>query len=610
MILRSVVGKLWLTIIVLVTAVLLVLSLFLTEQIMETYYQAELHSLDQLAVQVKETLEKSSKDDQKEYLRSVLKVADLYDTYMIVLGPNGSVKPADVSPNVPDLPWQDILEQTEIDQVFGGKKQVLRGRVMVGEKGKATFPLFKNEIMMVAYPLKNKQGKVNGAVVLYRTQEQLSESQIKKLIFYSALIGIFLTTIFAFFLSSRITQPLIQMKKAAERMAKGQFSTRIPVRSHERDEIGDLSVAFNRMAAQLEESIHALSQEKEQLASILRSMADGVITMNAQGQVIVTNPPANRLLEDWDSDSDEGEESSKRGLPFQLDEIFLQVIAEEKELFGDVAKDGRTWAVVMAPLYARGDVSGAVAVLRDVTEERRLDKLRTDFVANVSHELRTPLAMLQGYSEALLDGFAQTPEEQREIATVINDESLRMGRLVRELLDLARMEAGHIRLETASVDVTELGRRILRKFQAIAREQEVTLIDKIPSIFAEVIWDEDKVEQVLTNLVDNAIRHTPKGGKVTLTINRIGDKAQLTVKDTGSGIPEEDLPFVFERFYKADKARTRGQSGGTGLGLSIVKHIVEAHGGTVTAKSKLGEGTRFVVQLPLTGPKKVEDSSI
>ncbi|SFS91785.1 ATP-binding protein [Marininema halotolerans] len=602
MILRSVVGKLWLTIIILVTAVLLVLSLFLTEQIMTTYYEAELHSLDQLAVQVRNTLEHSTKEGQAEYLRSVLNVADLYDTYMIVLGPNGSVKPAEVSPNVPDLPWQDILEQTEIDQVFHGKKQKLRGRVMVGEKGKATFPLFKDEIMMVAYPLKDTQGKVNGAVVFYRTQEQLSESEIKKLIFYSALIGIFLTTIFAFFLSSRITQPLIQMKKAAERMAKGQFSVRIPVRSHERDEIGDLSVTFNRMAAQLEESIHALSQEKEQLASILRSMADGVITLNAQGQVIVTNPPADRLLEEWNSDR-EGQ-GSRHGLPSHLDDFFLTVIEEEKERFGDIPVDGRTWAVVMAPLYARGDVSGAVAVLRDVTEERRLDKLRTDFVANVSHELRTPLAMLQGYSEALLDGFAQTPEEQKEIATVINDESLRMGRLVRELLDLARMEAGHMNLHPAAIDVPELGRRILRKFQAIAREQGVLLVDEIHPTLAEAIWDEDKVEQVLTNLVDNAIRHTPSGGQVTLSIQQLGEKVQLTVKDTGSGIPEEDLPFVFERFYKADKARTRGQSGGTGLGLSIVKHIVEAHGGLVTVKSKLGEGTRFVVQLPLPGPEK------
>ncbi|MDR6224544.1 ATP-binding protein [Desmospora profundinema] len=592
MIWRSVVGKLWLTIIGLVTLILVMLSLFLSEQIMDTYYQAELNSLEQLAQHVQKTLEEPGVDRKRaEHLHSVLKVADLFDTYMIILGKDGAVESVEVSPHVPEFPWQEILEQTELDQVFQGEKQVLRSRVMVGKDGESTFPLFKDEIMMVAYPL-HEEDQVVGAVVLYRTQEQLNENEIKKLIFFSALIGIFLTTIFAFFLSTRITQPLIQMKKASEKMAEGKFSTRVPVRSHERDEIGDLAVAFNRMAAQLEESIHALSQEKEQLASILRSMADGVITMDAQGRVIVTNPPAEELLNHWREEEEEGPD-----LPSPLREIFSLVVQDEREQFGDITVHGRTWAVVMAPLYAREQVRGAVAVLRDVTEERRTDKLRKDFVANVSHELRTPLAMLQGYSEALLDGIAQTPEDQSEIAKVINDESLRMGRLVRELLDLARMEAGHIRLETAEMDAIPLVRRVLRKFQAIAAEQKMTLVGDIPQSLPTVEWDEDKVEQVLTNLVDNAIRHTPAGGRVSIELVETESGLQLCVRDTGSGIPEEDLPFIFERFYKADKARTRGQAG-TGLGLAIVKHIVEAHQGIVTVESQLDKGTTFKVQLP------------
>nr|WP_245920797.1 ATP-binding protein [Melghirimyces profundicolus] len=591
---RSVVGKLWLTIIGLVTLVLLVLSLFLMDQIISAYYQAELDNMKELAGQVREVLEQPESKDRAEYLRSVLKVAELYETYTIVLGPDGSVKPMGTSPNVPDIPWQDILEQTEMKRVFQGTPQSLRTRVIVEDEGKASFPLFKDEVMMVALPIQ-KGEKVTGAVVMYRTQGQLSEKEIKKLIFFSALIGIFLTTIFAFFLSTRITQPLIQMKRAAERMAKGQFSARVPVRSHERDEIGDLSAAFNRMAAQLEGSVHALSQEKEQLASILRSMADGVITMNAEGQVIVTNPPAEKLLKEW------REEEGDPDLPPQLDRYLPQVLKEEKEVFGDINVHGRTWALVMAPLYARNQVRGAVAVLRDVTEERRMDKLRKDFVANVSHELRTPLSMLQGYSEALVDDIASSPEDQRELARVIHDESLRMGRLVRELLDLARMEAGHIRLEPARVNIAELVRRVGRKFHAIAREQGVEMVLDISDDLDSAWWDEDKVEQVLTNLTDNAIRHTPEGGRVMISAAPGDQSVLLTVEDTGSGIPEEDLPFIFERFYKADKARTRGQSG-TGLGLAIVRHIVEAHNGSVTAKSKEGEGTRFLVQLPLEGP--------
>ena len=307
---------------------------------------------------------------------------------------------------------------------------------------------------------------------------------IKRWIFYSACIGIFLTTIFAFFLSTRITQPLLQMKEAAEKMTRGQFSTRVPVRTHERDEIADLSMAFNRMASRLEESIRLLSQEKEQLASILRSMSDGVITLDAKGKVILTNPPADRLLKLFQQDS---EEQSRFQLPEPLNRLFWQVVNDHKEQVGDISIKGYTFAVVMAPLYEQNQVRGVVAVTRDVTEERRLDKLRKDFVANVSHELRTPLAMLQGYSEALIDDIADTPEARREIAEVINEESQRMGRLVRELLDLARMESGHIHLDIQQMNLEEFFHRVLRKFQSIAAEQQVTLFNQISSDLPTVL---------------------------------------------------------------------------------------------------------------------------
>lgn len=596
MIWRSVVGKLWLTIIALVTLVLLILTFFMTGQILSTYYEAELNNMNALVREVQDTLQGPEKESQEGYLRSVLKVAELNETYTILLDPDGSVKSL-AAPKVPDMPWRDILEQTEIDKVFRGEPVSLRTRVIVGDQGS----LFKDEVMLVALPLK-KGEKVTGAVVMYRTQGQLSENEIKKVILYSVLIGIFLTTIFAFFLSSRITQPLIQMKRGAERMARGEFSARVPVRSHERDEIGDLAVTFNRMAGQLEESIQALSREKEQLASILRSMADGVITLDAKGHVIMTNPPAERFLSDWRKTKGDS------AWPSPLEQFFRQVLEGEKEVFGDIDVHGSSWALVMAPLYASPEeIRGAVAVLRDVTEERRMDKLRKDFVANVSHELRTPLSMLQGYSEALMDDIAASPEDQREITRVIHDESLRMGRLVGELLDLARMEAGYIRLEPSTMDVLAMIRRVHRKFQAISKEEKVALQVDLPDGMDPVQWDEDKVEQVLTNLVDNAIRHTPEGGRVTLRAVPAEKGVQLIVEDTGSGIPQEDLPFIFERFYKADKARTRGQ-GGTGLGLAIAKHIVEAHAGSVSVKSIEGKGTRFTVQLPMKTPMEKKTS--
>jgi two-component system sensor histidine kinase ResE len=586
-ILRSVVGKLWLTIIILVSLVLILLSLFLNQQVEKTYVQDQQISLSKLADVVQRKLN-SSEIDTATYVANTIAIAKQFNTHVVVIDPKGKTLP--ILTSIEETVPNELIQKANLKNILSGNKTVAVGRIS-SAKSLLTSPFQKNDVFLVGVPYK-KAGKISGAILLYQTKDQLSVADIKHWIFYSALIGIALTTVFAFFLSTRITQPLIQMQKAAEKMALGQFSTRVRVRPHERDEIADLAITFNRMARQLEESINLLSHEKEQLTSILRSMADGVLTISASGQVIVTNPPAEKLLSLY-------EFPQSRLLPPPLESAFLQVLLEEKEYQGDITEKGRTWALVMAPLYARDQVRGAVAVLRDVTDERLLEKFRKDFVANVSHELRTPLAMLQGYSEALLDDIAETPEVRHEIAQVINDESQRMGRLVSQLLDLARMEAGFIDIEPSFINLHTFIQRVCRKFANLAEEQKVTLSSDFGEPLPEVFWDLDKVEQILTNLVGNAIRHTPENGTVTLKVYWQENDVFLDVVDTGTGIPEEDLPFVFERFYKADKARKRNNASGTGLGLSIVKHLVKAHGGEVTVRSKVGTGTTFSVQLPV-----------
>jgi two-component system sensor histidine kinase ResE len=349
------------------------------------------------------------------------------------------------------------------------------------------------------------------------------------------------------------------------------------------------------MAKRLNDLIVALSREKEQLASVLSSMVDGVMTFDNTGRMIVTNPPADELMKAWKYEQNEG---GREGLPPSMKSILEQVLKHQKEVVADVIIQGRIYAVVMAPLYDDQQVRGAVAVLRDMTQERRLDKLRKDFLANVSHELRTPLVMLQGYSEAIVDDVAQSEEEKKELAQIIYDESLRMSRLVNELLDLGRMEAGHIQLEIQSGNLLQLEDKIIRKFNGVAKEQGIHLQMDWQAEDGVFQFDADRMEQVLTNLIDNAIRHTGEGGTITLRTLFKDGTYTIEIEDTGSGIPAEDLPFVFERFYKADKARTRGRAG-TGLGLSIVKNIVEGHQGTIGVRSKLGEGTTFSIQLPV-----------
>ncbi|RXZ76897.1 HAMP domain-containing protein [Paenibacillaceae bacterium] len=427
---------------------------------------------------------------------------------------------------------------------------------------------------------------------------------IKVLFVLVGVIGFLLTTFFAFFLITKITQPLLQLKKAADQIAQGEYKTRVPIRSS--DEIGDLANTFNHMAAEVETLIRDLNHEKDHLSSILRSMADAVITFDASGSVILTNPQGQRLMTQWSRLDWAGRSAGYKAfgeVPEPLYEFYRTVVREGRDLSGMVHVHDGVWSLVMAPLKSNDTVRGAVAVMRDVTEESKLEKLRSDFVANVSHEIRTPLSMLQGYSEALLDDIAGSPEERKELVQVIYDESLRMSRLVKDLLDLARMEAGHLDMNMSEVELNGLLRRVHRKFQVYAKERDIQFQYVLPDEpLVLTAGDEDRLEQVLTNLLDNAFRHTPAGSIWLIADRRSkedGEFIELQVKDEGHGIPREDLPYIFERFYKADKARTRASSGGTGLGLAIVRNIVEAHHGTIEVESQFGTGTTFTLLLPV-----------
>ncbi len=325
------------------------------------------------------------------------------------------------------------------------------------------------------------------------------------------------------------------------------------------------------------------------------------------GKVILTNPEGQHAMEQWGklSWTDSGNGPRPYGdIPAPLYELYRTVLREGRDLSSKINVHDSVWSVVMAPLTSNKSVRGAVVVMRNVTEEHKLEKLRRDFVANVSHEIRTPLSMLQGYSEALMDDIAASPEERNELVQVIYDESLRMGRLVKDLLDLARMEAGHIEMNFQQLELGTLIRRVHRKFQVYSKERGITMIYELPQqpLILEAA-DEDRLEQVLTNLLDNALRHTPGEACIFISAEQLvkdnNSYIQVQIKDQGAGIPRDDLPYIFERFYKADKARTRGSSGGTGLGLAIVKNIVESHGGIIQAESQLNIGTTFTMLFPV-----------
>ena len=432
-------------------------------------------------------------------------------------------------------------------------------------------------------------------------------NDIKHLFIVTGLIGFSLTTFFAFFLSFELTKPLVQLKEASGRISAGDYQIRIRRHDRRTDEIGELARAFNRMAEQLQAHVTALSHEKEHLNSVLRSMNDAVLTFNADGEVILANPRGYRLIRDGlagDGVLQDGTEDSIREpapAPEPLRELFRQVVAEPRELHARLEMKGRMYSVILTPLYAEEMLRGVVAVLRDVTEEHKLEKMRTDFIANVSHELRTPLSMLQGYSEALMDDISTDPEVRRELVQVIYDESLRMGRLVNQLMDLMKMEAGNFEIQFVPVNIRLVCERVVRKFQAMAKEEGVGLSLELEDDLPVVTGDSDRLEQVLTNLLDNAMRYTPEGRSIFIRgfVPPGAKTVVLEVADQGTGIPPEELPYVFERFYKVDKARTRGKKESTGLGLAIVKNIVEAHGGKVAARNNEYGGATFSFTLPI-----------
>ncbi len=617
MIWKSVVGKLWMTIIGLVALVLVILSIWLG-QFIDTDFPNTKDQLDNVASMMKRMkAAKAYNLTNPNDLRSVNDILISEDARLIVVNQNGD-EAIHARPQPLDRANDSLMAKFDVKLIFDND-QLSRA-----QQGEVVYSEFQSQqtqktYIAVAMPLHESIGGRDLVLVVYQQfrSNNYTNAYIKKLFVYVSVIGILLTTIFAFFLSTKITQPLFQLKKAADLIRMGQYRTRVTIRSS--DEIGELANTFNHMAGELEETIKDLSDQREHLASMLRSMTDAVISVNVVGQVILANPPGERLVMHWkgteqQSSQDIIEQTTddpNTFLPAQIRELFDRIILESilngtKQLTQKINIEQETWSVVLAPLYSRKQIHGAVAVLRDITEESRLEKLRKDFVANVSHELRTPLSMLQGYSEALLDDIVETVEERQALVQIIHDESVRMSRLVKDLLDLAKMEANRIELTRETVNMNVFMDRIERKFAVVTKEQQVIMKVKMPD-WPMMIYgaDEDRLEQVFTNLLDNGIRHTPSGKEISvnLAFKMVGENEFITIeiRDQGEGIPPEDLPYIFERFYKADKARTRSNknSGGTGLGLSIVKNIVLAHHGTIRAQSEIGIGTAFFIVLPV-----------
>jgi two-component system phosphate regulon sensor histidine kinase PhoR len=411
-------------------------------------------------------------------------------------------------------------------------------------------------------------------------------------LFWALLISIVAGTLSAFFLS----RPLERIADGADRFLHGQTEVRMPVRR--RDEIGRLSMAFNYMA----DEIVRMNRQEEWLREVLSSIREAIIVTNADGQIVLVNPSASRLF------LIEG--AMNRAVPVKqiadrtMRDLFDRVQANGNRLFREeltamTTKGERVLKVSAVPVMQGDRFDGTVFVINDITRLRNLERMRRDFVSSVSHELRTPLASIRGYTETLLEGAINDPDNAAAFLRIILQESEQLTALVNDVLDLSRIESGKIVYTFGPVDVRPQIEKTVAMFAQAARKKEVRIELAVPDGLPTVLADSGYFDVVMRNLVDNAIKYVDeRNGLIRIRAYASPGSVSIEVEDNGIGIPQVDLDRIFERFYRVDKARSR-QLGGTGLGLSIVKHIVLAHKGDIQVRSRVNRGSVFTVTLPV-----------
>ena len=402
--------------------------------------------------------------------------------------------------------------------------------------------------------------------------------------------GLLVAVLLSFLLSKTITTPIENIRTRAQMVAAGDFSHRLDIQSN--DEIGELTATFNHMADRLHDTLEEIQGERDKLGTIFLHMTDGVTAFNAEGKLIHMNPTAENLL----------------GATFQEDAHFNDVFegidaptpiaaGEQGFVQMELERMGRTLSVLFAP-YGENE-RGIIAVIHDITEQRKLDEARREFIANVSHELRTPLTNVKSYTETLIDAAGELPTDTEvKFLSVIAGETDRMTRIVKDLLTLSKLDCGKMDLHFHRFSMQHMVESVYNAMVLEAGNNGLELTLNIRGKMPDMNGDRERLEQVVINILSNAVKYTPSGGHIVLSAARRDEgHVMIRVKDDGMGIPKDDIPRLFERFYRVDKARSRAK-GGSGLGLAIAKEMVEAHRGTIYLESQLDEGTTVTVVLP------------
>ncbi|GGA51752.1 PAS domain-containing sensor histidine kinase [Kroppenstedtia guangzhouensis] len=443
-----------------------------------------------------------------------------------------------------------------------------------------------------------EQGKALGVVRLSMELEIIDQRLSQ--VWVSLAGGLLFSFALASMISSRvarnITQPIEEMTQVAVDIARNKLHRRIPVNN--RDEIGRLATAINRMAAGLRYQLETIRKSERRLTGVIETMDSGLIMVDSKRKITLANQAFHRFF------NLKPRQLLNKSLPegaifHDLNRLISKCLESGERVREEIHlyfPEERIMEARLTPIWEERGGTGVMAVIHEITAIRRLEKMRTEFVANVSHELKTPVTSLRGFAETLLDGAAEDPDMRKEFLEIIQTESLRLERLITDLLDLSKIESRNMPLDIQSIDIGELLRSTAKTVEEQMRKQELSFRVKTEEEFLVQV-DPDRFSQILLNLLSNAMAYTPVGGEVILSAGRGEAHWWIRVSDTGIGIPEKDLPRIFERFYRVDKARSR-ESGGTGLGLAIVKHLVEAHRGEIQVTSRVGIGTEITLTFP------------
>ncbi|MBE6034296.1 ATP-binding protein [Aminipila sp.] len=456
-------------------------------------------------------------------------------------------------------------------------------------------------VMNMAFPI-GEGKKITGVIYMRADMSSVYDTinRSKQIFVQAMIVGLGITVILGTLIARSITTPINDVTRKAEQMAQGDFSQEVCVKSN--DEIGRLADMFNLLRTQLDMTLFEMSSEKNKMETILKHMADGLIAVNLEGQIIHANPAAIRMLKVTPEEMDS---QSYNTLIKQLnEELSLERLMEkcrEGELSDVFEKSGCTYSIRFDWFKDEdGNDVGIIILLQDITQRQKLENMQMDFVANVSHELKTPLTTIKSYTETLLDGYVEEPETVNEFLEIIDNETDRMNRLVKDLLQLSRLDNNQEIFSRKEGNLISLLKAAVKKIEltAASKSQHLNCLfneeERIP-----VDMDKDRIEQVILNVISNAIKYTGEGGRIDIDALKMEKKAVVTVTDNGIGIPETEQSRVFERFFRVDKARSRAL-GGTGLGLAISKQIVEGHQGTIELQSKEGKGTKVIITLPLS----------